>query len=198
MTEEEEKIEEAPVVPEVQAADAVLSTEIPTAPIVNVVETVACGRCSKPKKPKDFDPIDPSIFCKCGRPTEYTEELLDRARAYADQKMPFIGDDGIKEVVHSIEGLAVYINIRRSTIYLWVKDVDKTEFLDIVEGILEKQGKSLVSGGLNETFSGSISKLMLTKHGYRDQVDSFNREVPVDPKAKADSDTAISDYLKNK
>lgn len=104
-----------------------------------------------------------------GRPTEYSQEILDKAKDYRDN----LPED---EVVHSIEGLALHINLNRSTIYDWRSQEDKLEFSNIVEAILEKQGKALVNKGLRGVFNSSISKVMLTKHGYREGQDITTNE----------------------
>lgn len=97
-----------------------------------------------------------------GRPTDYSKEILEKAREYKDN----LPED---EVVHSIEGLADYIDIARSTIYEWASQEDKKGFSDIVESIREKQAKALVNKGLEGKFSAPITKLMLTKHNYSDR-----------------------------
>lgn len=97
-----------------------------------------------------------------GRPTEYDGKIVDLAESYL-LELPK------DEKVHSIEGLSDHINIARSTIYKWCKEENKREFSDIVEKILNKQGKTLLNGGLSNIFNASITKLMLTKHGYVDR-----------------------------
>ena len=111
---------------------------------------------------------------KVGRPTSYSEEILVKAREYLNNPLP---ED---EVIHSIEGLALYINIRRSTIYDWISQEDKKEFSDIVNAVLEKQGRKLINKGLDGTFNSSISKVILTKHGYREGIDQTtnNKDLP--------------------
>lgn len=96
------------------------------------------------------------------RPTIYTEEILQKAQEY-------LTDLPKDEIVHSIEGLADYINVSRSNIYLWASQEDKQAFSDIVEQVREKQSKTLVNKGLSGDFSAPITKLMLTKHGYVDK-----------------------------
>lgn len=96
------------------------------------------------------------------RPTDYNEEILDKAREY-------LGALPKDEQIHSIEGLADYIDISRSNIYLWASQDDKTEFSDIVEKVREKQAKTLISKGLSGDFNSSITKVILTKHGYVDK-----------------------------
>jgi hypothetical protein len=94
-----------------------------------------------------------------GRPTDYTSELVQSAWDYINDcpdKLP------------SVEGLCDSINIARSTAYDWAKDKDK-EFSDILEALMRKQGRTLLNNGLDGTFNASISKLILTKHGYSDK-----------------------------
>lgn len=100
-----------------------------------------------------------------GRPEEYCDEDIIKSRVYRDH-LP------ADEKVHSIEGLSDFITRSRSTIYEWCKDEDKKEFSDIVEEILSKQGKTLINKGLGNEFNASISKVMLTKHGYREGIDT--------------------------
>lgn len=106
---------------------------------------------------------------KGGRPTSYSQAILDLAREYLDS----LPED---EVVHSIEGLADYIQIARSTIYEWISQEDKKEFSDIVANVLEKQGKTLINNGLNNKFSSSITKVLLTKHGYREGIENTGKD----------------------
>lgn len=106
---------------------------------------------------------------KGGRPTIYSQAILDLARMYLDN----LPED---EVVHSIEGLADYIHIARSTIYEWTSQEDKKEFSDIVESVLAKQGKTLVNNGLNNKFSSAITKVMLSKHGYREGIEQMGKD----------------------
>lgn len=157
-------------------------------------EVKLCLSCKKPRKAKDDPTFDPATDCNHGRPTKYTEELLAKCYEYLELKMPNKETD---EVVHSIFGLCDYpgVDITTETAYQWVKDPDKEAFSDIVMRIMRKQGKTLIAGGLSETFSGQITKLLLSKHGYRDSVDKFNHDVPVDPALKEAGDKAVDDFL---
>lgn len=101
---------------------------------------------------------------KGGRPSKYTPEILDLSYQY----LTTLPED---EVVHSIEGLSDYLNVSRETIYNWMEDEDKSEFFDIVKKVLSKQAKALANKGLKGEFNASITKLMLTKHGYSDKVE---------------------------
>ena len=106
---------------------------------------------------------------RTGRPTSYSQEILDLTREYLNN----LPED---EVVHSIEGLADYIKIARSTIYEWISQEDKKDFSDIVELILSKQGKTLVNKGLDNKFSSAITKVMLSKHGYREGIENMGKD----------------------
>ena len=105
------------------------------------------------------------------RPTIYSATLLEKAKDYKENWQTIFPDD----VLPTIEGLALHIDVARSTIYEWIsqdKEEELKEFSDIVGGILEKQGKTLINKGLNNTFNSSITKVMLSKHGHREAVDS--------------------------
>jgi len=97
-----------------------------------------------------------------GRPSKYTEELLKKAAgyvayAYSEDKLP------------SLEGLALYIGVRRSTIYEWQKDPAKQDFSDILENILAHQAETLINKGLKGEYNSTITKVILTKHNYSDK-----------------------------
>lgn len=122
------------------------------------------------------------------RPTKLTKELLEKAQDYSlNWKML----DGA--VIPTIEGLSLHCNLARSTVYAWCeiptefnvpanttpeqlpkwqKECTKlrqlhAEFSDIVENILLKQSRTLISHGLDGAFNASITKLILSgKHGY--------------------------------
>ena len=106
---------------------------------------------------------------KGGRPTIYAKAILDLARMYLDN----LPED---EVVHSIEGLADYICVNRDTIYDWASQDDKKEFSDIVEQVRHKQAKTLINKGLDNKFSSAITKVMLSKHGYREGIEQMGKD----------------------
>jgi len=100
-----------------------------------------------------------------GRPTKYTQELLDKCYAYLDQWRE-LGD-----MIPSHEALQEYIGISSTCLYDWAKAEDKKEFSDILEQILIKQRRELINKGLSNDFNSNITKLVLGKHGYHEKQD---------------------------
>ena len=98
------------------------------------------------------------------RPTKYSEELLDIARDYLKNFRKH-GD-----FVPSVEGLADTLDIHRDTVYDWKDKYD--EFSDIYKKVLTKQARGLINGGLSNEFNASTTKMMLTKHGYSDRIET--------------------------
>ena len=97
-----------------------------------------------------------------GRPSELTQELKDKALAYLLGGYIEVGD-----VVPTIEGLACYLGKSRSRIYIY-REQDE-EFKDTLDSVLTVQGKLLINGGLKGDYNPTITKLMLTNHGYSDK-----------------------------
>ena len=99
-----------------------------------------------------------------GRPSKLTDALIEKAAKYANSDYMTQS-----EVIPTIEGLAVYLDVSRSTIYNW--KTENREFLDILDGLMARQAKELFSNGLTGDFNPTITKLILTKHGYSDRVE---------------------------
>jgi len=98
-----------------------------------------------------------------GRPAGWPLHL-DAAKEYINGGYKSHG-----HAIPSIAGLSLVLGVTRGTIREWAKNVD--EFSTIVEQLLAKQEQELVSNGLAGTFNPSISKLILTKHGYSDKIE---------------------------
>jgi len=98
-----------------------------------------------------------------GRPTTYSQDIIERAMHYLAHYKDEYGDE-----IPSVEGLSEVIERSRSTIYRWADDEEKQEFRDILELINAKQKKVLLNNGLNGTFNSNIAKLALGKHGLHD------------------------------
>ena len=99
------------------------------------------------------------------RPTKYNKEILDQTREY----LASVPNE--EEVIPSIEGLALFLNLARSTIYDWSGQESKKEFSDIIEAILALQGRTLLNGSLRGKLNPVIAKVILSKHGYREGTD---------------------------
>lgn len=125
-----------------------------------------------------------------GRPQEYNQNYTEKAEEYLEN----IGKD-----LPSIEGLAVFLEVHRSTIYDWR---DKfSEFSDILEKLLALQAEKLMNNGLQGKWNATISKLILTKHGYSDKnetdittkgeaITGINYLTPSEDNSQTDSETA--------
>jgi uncharacterized protein with von Willebrand factor type A (vWA) domain len=100
-----------------------------------------------------------------GRPTSYTEEVLTSAYDYLAN---YKDND---EVIPTVVGLCRHIGRGKTTVYNWAaeKTDEKAEFRDILEAIEENQHIGLVNGGLSNAFNPTITKMMMTKHGYSDK-----------------------------
>lgn len=107
------------------------------------------------------------------RPTKYSTALVEKAQHYLDNFEEY------DEVIPSAVGLALVLNITRSTLYEWAKDDNKKEFSDILDNINKKQEQVLLKNGLNNTFNSNITKLLLGKHGYHDRQQQDGTQVQV-------------------
>lgn len=96
------------------------------------------------------------------RPTDYTPELLIKADDYLNN---------CPDIIHTVVGLCLHVGIAKSTAYRWIEEGNDT-FKDIVDTVSALQEKKLVTNGLTNEFNASITKLMLTKHGYTDKVET--------------------------
>lgn len=111
-----------------------------------------------------------------GRPTDYSEHKLTEAEHYIKvlcQDETINGKLSVK--IPTIEGLAYWLGISRSTLYLWQKEYP--EFSDIIEQLQVKQAEALIQNGLAGNYNSTIAKVLLTKHGYTDkqEIDQKNQ-----------------------
>lgn len=118
-------------------------------------------------------------IAKVGRPTKLTDEILQKANDYLIFDFVNVGD-----VVTSAVGLAQYLGVTKSTIYLWASQKDdlSMQFSDTLKACIEKQENLLISHGLKGTFNPTIAKLMMSNHGYSDkqivEANVTNHELP--------------------
>ena len=99
-----------------------------------------------------------------GRPTKYTEALEEKAGEYLNEYRE------LGHIIPSVVGLCKFIEVARSTIYEWAKDESRPVFSDILAQIDESQELDLLNGGLGGTMNPTVTKMVLTKHGYSDSV----------------------------
>ena len=101
-----------------------------------------------------------------GRLTLYNDEIVQKARDYV------VGYAEFGDLVPSIAGLACALGITRETCYAWARDENKAVFSDILGELMQRQERGLLNGGLGGDFNSSIAKMLLTKHGYSDKVET--------------------------
>lgn len=128
-----------------------------------------------------------------GRPTDYSDKVLDQTREYID----LCEDEDKKVKIPTIEGLAVHLGVNKSTVYLWRKL--HTPFSDLIEDLLARQGDRLVNKGLSGDYNPTIAKVLLTKHGYREghEHTGADGDPLFDAEAKEKGKQAITEYLGN-
>ncbi len=100
-----------------------------------------------------------------GAPSSYTPELLERAKNY------LVNYRDAGDVVPTIAGMAVEIGTTRDACYFWERQEDKPEFAYIMSQLRQIQERGLVNSGLQGEFNSTITKLMMSKHGYVDRVE---------------------------
>lgn len=113
-----------------------------------------------------------------GRPSEYTPELLVKAREYLDSCLDIEEDkeNRIHKKVNipSKAGLALAMGVARETLYDWARKYP--EFSDIMEEMGAKQEIALINNGLSGNYNQTITKVILTKHGYREGIDQTTND----------------------
>lgn len=127
---------------------------------------------------------------KGGRPTKLTDELISKAEMYLTD-YPSNGD-----IVPTIAGLSVYLDIAKSSIYKYRDESDR--FSDTLERIESLQESKLVNGGLLGDFNATIAKLMLSNHGYSEKqvVDNTSSDGSMSPQAAPDYSRLSDDELR--
>lgn len=113
---------------------------------------------------------------KIGRPSELADCLV-KAKEYL-----LGGFKDVEEVVPSIAGLACYLGKARSRVYEYGKLNE--EFKDTLEAIQSLQESLLVNRGLTGDFNSTITKLMLSNHGYseKQEIDHQSSDGTMSPK----------------
>jgi hypothetical protein len=79
-----------------------------------------------------------------GRPTDYDKDVVPSMRDYIEKRR-------FKNRVPSIEGLAVFLDVHRDTLYEWAKH--HPESSDILDALGANLAKMLIDNGLSGRFN---------------------------------------------
>ena len=115
-----------------------------------------------------------------GRPIEFNEDIVTKAREYVDscedETISIKSGESDKFTTYkektivklpSIEGLAYFLKISKDTIYRWEKLYPN--FSDVINDLRGKQADRLINMGLSGDYNPYIAKAILAKHGYADR-----------------------------
>lgn len=102
-----------------------------------------------------------------GRPSKLDESVYEGSENYLFGGWEEEGDE-----LPTVEGLALYLGVSRSSVKLWASQDDR--FSATVERIKATQAKRLINKGLNGDFNSAITKLLLNNHGYTEKVETQN------------------------
>lgn len=165
-----------------------------------------------PEKPVEVVPVPtaPTVELNIfGRPREYNPAYhLTQTQLYIDNPGTTITvrdwrtNEATKELLYksihipTIEGLAAFMKVGRNTIYEWAKVYP--DFRDIIEQLQTQQAQTLLENGLTGQFNSTITKLMLGKHGYKDQTDLTTNNKDITPENQSSANAAIVDFLTKK
>lgn len=100
-----------------------------------------------------------------GRPSELNADVIECAWSYVKG-----GFRDVPNLIPSVAGLAFALGKSRECMYEWARQND--EFSDILSAIQTTQEMMLIDGGLSGDFNATITKMMMTKHGYSDKVEN--------------------------
>lgn len=122
-----------------------------------------------------------------GRPLTYSKAIISKAKEYInnceDEEYERIKTNGtasttyelkLKVKLPTIEGMALYLGVRRETLYDWENKYE--EFSNIIDKLRQKQADTLISKGLSGDYNPTIAKVLLTKHGYREGVEQTGKD----------------------
>lgn len=114
-----------------------------------------------------------------GRPTKYEgEETIKKSLAYIESCKDNHGLE--KEVkLPTAEGLSLVLGIRRETLYDWAKEYE--EFHNILDILNKEQANRLLNNGLSGFYNATIAKLVLAKHGYKEESDITSGGEKIEP-----------------
>jgi len=139
-----------------------------------------------------------------GRPTKYTEDMVDKVDYYIekesiDSEIEFHKTRGEKSDTYervltvklpTIEGFASFIGVNKDSLYEWAR---KHEVFSVaLEKIRVEQRNRLIDNGLSGNYNSTIAKLILSSnHGMKEKSD-----VTSDGKAVAGNTIVFKDFKK--
>lgn len=123
-----------------------------------------------------------------GRPPEYREDyhpqrVLDYINECEDEIQEYHKTRGdksdsydriVKVKLPSIEGLAVFLDVNKTTIYEW--ESTYPQFSNVIDKLRQKQASELINKGLSGDYNPTIAKVLLTKHGYREGTELVGKD----------------------
>lgn len=112
-----------------------------------------------------------------GRPLEYNfDELKPKIEQYLESCVDVYNEDTKRYDVKlpTIEGLSLALDIAKVTVFDWE---DKyPEFSYFIDKLRAKQAEKLLNKGLSGDYNPTISKVLLTKHGYREGIENTGKD----------------------
>lgn len=114
-----------------------------------------------------------------GRKTKLTPELVQVSKDYLKANDAL----GQAALLPTIERLALTLGVSRDSLYEWSGKKTKLgkEFSDILEQLKASQADKLIQNGVVGRYNSTITKLMLSKHGYVEsqQIDHTTKGQPM-------------------
>jgi len=158
------------------------------------------GMANEPITPQEEQlPPAPQERSNAGARTKLNAEMIKKAKVYYEEEATDkpVKDAGGNIIGYDInlptkEGLALWLNVSRKTVYNWADDSEeaieglteeeidlKRQFLHIFDQIMSEQGRRLINKGLAGKYNPLIGKLLLGRHGYKDEMDLTSGEQPI-------------------
>ena len=97
-----------------------------------------------------------------GPPSKWNESIITKARHYLANYQDY------GKNIPTVARLSQVLNISRDRIYKWAQQKDKKELKYILSELKCIQEAELLENGLTGDYNPTITKLLLSKHGYHD------------------------------